>query len=354
MRSFRSMLAATAVLALSGPPAFAADPAPTVPASDLTDLQAEFDPMGPAVQALTLPDGRVVHYIDEGEPGWRPVLYASGTGTSARAFGMTEYLRSLRTRLKLRFISVERNGFGDTEFRPGWTTKDYATEVRAVLDHLGIQQTAALAISGGGPYLAEIAAEMPDRLISLHFLAATSGFGPEKKACTMSEAELTGMMKVAQNPEDWWAYPETSPTRKIPGFADRAYEEGARTYFIRGQMGDLRGQVAEYRRYCTEPKADVTKVQVPVYVYQGTADTSVPLDQAQYWQSQFPNLRKARIYEGEGHDVQYRHWDQLLLDVAGHAELTMLCADGRSQAVPEADAQALLAKGAALGICAWR
>jgi len=136
--------------------------------------------------------------------------------------------------------------------------------------------------------------------------------------------------------------------------ADRAYEEGARTYFIRGQMGDLRGQVAEYRRYCTEPKADVTKVQVPVYVYQGTADTSVPLDQAQYWQSQFPNLRKARIYEGEGHDVQYRHWDQLLLDVAGHAELTMLCADGRSQAVPEADAQALLAKGAALGICAWR
>lgn len=352
MRSL--VLAATAILALSGFPALAADPVPTVPASDLTGLQTAFDPMGPAVRALTLPDGRVVHYIDEGEPDWRPVLYVSGTGTSVRAFGMTEYLRSLRTRLKLRFIAIERNGFGDTAFRPGWTTKDYAAEVRAVLDHLGIRQAAALAISGGGPYLAEIAAEMPDRLLSLHFLAATSGFGPDKKACKMSDAELTEAMAVAQNPEGWWAYPETSPTRKIPGFADRAYEEGARTYFIRGQMGDLRGQVAEYRRYCTGPKADVTKVQVPVYVYQGTADTSVPVDQAQYWQSQFPDVRKARIYEGEGHDVQYRHWDQLLLDVAGHAELTMLCADGKSQAVPEADAQALLAKGATLGICAWR
>ncbi|MGK9233170.1 alpha/beta hydrolase [Inquilinus limosus] len=352
MRSFRPVLAAT-ILALSAGQAPAADPPPTVPATALSDIQAGFDPMGPAVRALTLPDGHKVHYIDEGEPGWRPVLYVSGTGTSARAFGMTEYLRSLRTRLRLRFISVERNGFGDTEFKPGWTTKDYAAEVRAVLDYLGIERTAALAISGGGPYLAEIAAEMPERLISLHFLAATSGFGPERKACAMSEAELTEMMKVAQNPEAWWAYPETSPTRKIPGFADRAYEEGARTYFIRGQMGDLRGQVAEYRRYCTGPKADISKVDTPVYVYHGTADKSVGMDQAQYWQSHFKNLRKARIYEGEGHDVQYRHWDQLLLDVAGHADLTMLCADGKSQAVPETEAQALLAKGATLGICAW-
>ena len=76
----------------------------------------------------------------------------------------------------------------------------------------------------------------------------------------MSGAELTEAMKSAQNPEVWWAYPETSPTRKIPGLADRAYEEGARTCFIRGQMGDLRGQVAEYRRYCTGSKADFTKV----------------------------------------------------------------------------------------------
>lgn len=79
-----------------------------------------------------------------------------------------------------------------------------------------------------------------------------------------------------------------------------------------------------------------------------------PADQARCWQSQFPNPRRARIYEGEDHDVQYRHWDQLLLDVAGHAELTMLCADGKSQAMPEAEAAALLAKGGTLGICAWR
>jgi pimeloyl-ACP methyl ester carboxylesterase len=354
MRSLRHWLAA-AILILPASGAGAADPAPTVPASTLTDLQAGFDPMGPAVQALTLPGGKVVHFIDEGDPSWRPVLYLSGTGTSARAFGMTEYLRSLRTKLKLRFISVERNGFGDTEFTPDWTYRDYAAEVRAVLDHLGIQQTAALAISGGGPYLAEIAAEMPDRLISLHFLAATSGFGPEWKPCGMTDAELAAYLQpTVQNPESWWAYPDDSPTRKIPGFADRAYEEGARAYFIRGQMGDLRGQVAEFRRYCTEPKADISKVATPVYVYQGTADTSVGIEQAQYWQSHFQNVRKARIYQGEGHDMQYRHWDQLLLDVAGHPELTMMCVDGQSRAVPEADAAGLLAKGTALGICAWR
>ena len=42
---------------------------------------------------------------------------------------------------------------------------------------------------------------MPDRLISLHFLAAPSGFEPERKACTASEAGLTEMLKVAAVPD---------------------------------------------------------------------------------------------------------------------------------------------------------
>ncbi|MGH6965669.1 MAG: alpha/beta fold hydrolase [Phenylobacterium sp.] len=345
-----ALLALLSFFGLAGP-VNAAEP-PSV--ARVGAIQDRFDPLGPPVQALTLPNGRTVHYADTGEVGWRPVLFVGGTGTSARAFLMTEFLQTLRRQLKLRLISVERNGFGDTAFVPGWTYGDYAQEVRAVLDRLGVSRFAGLAISGGGPYLAQVAAAMPERLISVHMMAAATQRPADDPICKTPAAALAGAVKSSvQNPRVWWAFPPNSPTGSIPGFADTAYDEGARAFFIRGQMGDPAPQVAELQRYCG-PLADLAAVKAPAFIYQGTADPLVTVQSAEYWRAHLPNVARSRTYPGEGHDIQYRHWDQALLDISGHPDLTMLCVKGRSQAVPEAAAEPLLKAGATLGVCAWR
>ena len=325
---------------------------PTTP--KVVDLPGAFDDLGPAVQSLTTADGRTVHYIDTGEAGFRPVLFIGGTGTSARAFGMTEFMKSMRQQLKLRFITVERNGFGDTPMTPGWGYDDYVAEARAVLDHLGVERFAGVAISGGGPYMAQIAAAMPERLISVHMLAAATERPAGDMLCKLGTEQLTGIMKSqVQNPRTWWGFGKDSPTHQIPGFADRAYEEGARAFFVRGQMGDPAPEVAEILRYCG-PVADISAVKAPAFIYQGTSDPLVTMASAEYWRDHFPNLAEMRVYPGEGHDVQYRHWDQLLLDVAGHSALTAVCTEGRSRAFSKAQAERLLKAGATLGTCAWK
>ncbi|MBN8847472.1 MULTISPECIES: alpha/beta hydrolase [unclassified Sphingomonas] len=324
--------------------------APSVPA--IGPIQSDFDDFGPAVQSLTLPSGRVVHFTDTGETGGRTVLFIGGTGTSARAAGMTDFLQTLRRQLRLRFIVVERNGFGDTAFKPDWGVADYAAEVRAVLDHLGVKRFAGVAISGGGPYMAAVASAMPERLISLHMLAtAATAQGSDRCKVTLEQASK-GVAGSVQNPQNWWAFPANSPTHRIPGFADRAYEEGARTFFIRGQMGDPTPEAAEMLRYCG-PAADVSKVTAPVHIYQGGADPLVKIDQAEYWRGHFPNVASFRVFPGEGHDVQYRHWDQVLIELAGFTDQTVLCDAGKTRAVPAKEANALVTKGATLGICAW-
>ena len=346
-----SKILALALAAALSAGAACAEP-PTV--AKVGDLPTAFDDLGPAVQSLTTAQGRTIHFTDTGEAGFRTVLFIGGTGTSARAFGMTEFLKSMRQQLKLRFITVERNGFGDTPMTPGWGYGDYAAEVRAVLDHLGVQRFSGVAISGGGPYMAQVAAAMPERLISLHLLAAATQRPAGDVVCKLSAEQLSGAMKPqVQNPQVWWAFPKDSPTKQIPGFADRAYEEGARAFFVRGQMGDPAPQVAELSRYCG-PLADLAGVKAPAYVYQGTADPLVTMASAEYWQAHLPNVAAMRVYPGEAHDVQYRHWDQLLLDVAGHGELTAVCTGGRSRAVPKGEADKLLAGGARRGICAWK
>jgi hypothetical protein len=35
------------------------------------------------------------------------------------------------------------------------------------------------------------------------------------------------------------------------------------------------------------------------------------------WRRVLPCVAALRGYPGEGHDVQYRHWEQILLDIAG-------------------------------------
>ena len=50
----------------------------------------------------------------------------------------------------------------------------------------------------------------------------------------------------------------------------------------------------------------------PAYLYWGTDDELVPPGACAAWQHALGDVAALRRYEGEGHDVQYRHWDQIL------------------------------------------
>jgi pimeloyl-ACP methyl ester carboxylesterase len=346
--------ALVSLLLLAGP---ARADAPSV--DRLPSLQTQFDSIGPAVTALPGEKGRVLHYADTGEAGWRPVVYIGGTGTSARALLMTGYLETMRRQLHLRLISVERNGFGDTGFDPAWTLADYATDVRTVLDHLGIARFSIVAISGGGPYAAHVAAAMQPRVISLHFAAALADrLVGDSVNCDLTAPQVAkALAPVVGNPQIWWGFPDNSPTHAIPGFSDRAYDEGARAFFIRGQMGDAAPEAAEMQRYCHARLADLApalaKVTAPVFTYYGLADHTVVPANAVFWQTHFGGPVTPRAYPGEGHDVQYRHWDQILIDLSGLAGTgpqarTLVCTRGKARLVPAAQA------GAISGLCLWQ
>jgi non-heme chloroperoxidase len=64
-------------------------------------------------------------------------------------------------------------------------------------------------------------------------------------------------------------------------------------------------------------------------------------------------MAKVNIYKGEGHDTQYRHWDQILVDMAGKGDRTLICDKGHSKLLPGHVAEKKILKGATLGICAW-
>lgn len=342
------VLLASAVAGMTGSSAAVAEKRPR-PA-----IQDDFDALGSPMHELRR-DGRTVNFSDTGERGARPVLFMGGTGTTARASGMTDFLRTTRENLGLRMISVERNGFGDTAYHPSLGFDDYTKDVESVLDKLGVRKVRLVAISGGGPYAAHFAAAHPGRVSSLHLAAAAPPYGPASDFCRLKPAEQRSQVaRQIRDPRKWWAFDKDSPVRDVPGFTDNAEEDGGRSYYQRGQKGDPSAQVHEQRLYCKRPGPDLSKVDMPTYVYTGRKDTTVPPATQALWGRELPHRPVTRKYADTGHDVQYRHWDQILLDMAGYADRTAVCVGGHSRALPAAQADRLVKKGATLGSCAWR
>jgi pimeloyl-ACP methyl ester carboxylesterase len=325
-------------------------------------LPTKFDYLGPLMRPFVNAAGRNLTYIDEGERDWPVVLFFSGAATSAQAFHLTEFLRSLRLELKLRVVSLERNGLGETEYLPGQTFQDHADNVKQLLDHLGIDKFVGVGISGGGPFLEAAAAAMPERVVSLHFAAAFSNAEQSPLSSCASirtnprkyRADLTSWIR---NPKVWWDLGANTSVSKIPAFQDTANNEGAHAFFIRGQMGDVTPAYHEYEMFCKAPApAGPSDIEAPVFMYYGTADKSVPPIHAEFWEKHYPKSDKTlRLYPDEGHDVQYRHWDQILVDMAGLKDRTLVCDGRRSRLVKSDRADKLVADGGAtLGLCLWQ
>jgi non-heme chloroperoxidase len=220
--------------------------------------------------------GRMVQYIDEGAREWRPVVFFGGLGTDVHAFYATEFARETRERLRLRVISVERNGFGMTPFDPALGYAEAVEDVLSVLESLAVRRFAVVAISGGAPFAAALAASVPHRVLSLHLAAAVAG--PLVASC--------GTASVL--------YAQPSLLAGDPALAH------------------------EWRLLCEEPLADLSGLYAPAYLYFGLEDDVVPpTAHVAAWREALPRIAALRAYPGEGHDVQYRHWEQILLDVAG-------------------------------------
>jgi pimeloyl-ACP methyl ester carboxylesterase len=217
---------------------------------------------------------RVVRYIDEGSADWRAVVFFGGLGTDVNAFYETEFARELRERLRLRFVSVERNGFGMTALDQSLGYADAVDDVLSVLESLGIGRFAVVAISGGAPFAVALAARVPSRVLSLHLAAAAAG--PLVARCG---------------------------TASVLYANERQLEDAALAH--------------EWRLLVSEPLPDLSGLYASAYLYWGAADEVVPVEHVREWRRILPRVAALRGYPGEGHDVQYRHWEQILLDVAG-------------------------------------
>jgi pimeloyl-ACP methyl ester carboxylesterase len=95
---------------------------------------------------MTLPDGRILAYVQWGRPAG-PVVVLCHPATRIVQPGW-----DVAEALGIRVVSPDRPGTGGSAFQPGRSILDWPADIAALMDHLGVERFSVVGVSACTPY----------------------------------------------------------------------------------------------------------------------------------------------------------------------------------------------------------
>jgi len=278
---------------------------------------------------LALRGGRRLAFSDIGDARGDPVVYCHGFPSSRRE---AQLLHPTARGRRIRILAPDRPGCGDSDHQPGRDLDDWAGDVAALADHLGLARFALLGVSGGAPYALTCAWRLPTRVSACalvcplgpvylgEILSAMAWpsrllLGSARRAPWLPPLVFGGLIAraLARRPDrveelrafhappadrDALARPEV---KAILGAAVRdAMQHGAR-----GALEDL-------RLYTSPWGIPLHEIQPAVHLWHGESDGTVPIAHA-HWYERHLSRPRAHYLPAEGHySLPLRHAGAIL------------------------------------------
>jgi pimeloyl-ACP methyl ester carboxylesterase len=166
------------------------------------DMARSYERIHGRAQVVGSPFGDI-EVLQGGSPGGPAVLLVHGSGGG---YDQGELLAqaALGRGTTLRWIAPSRFGYLRSTFRPGSTFDDQAHAFAFLLDRLGVQRVAVVALSHGGPSALLFAVLHPERVSSLTLVSAGVA---ASQADAQAQANDKGSALMAIFQQDWryWA-----------------------------------------------------------------------------------------------------------------------------------------------------
>jgi len=100
-------------------------------------------------KTISLKDGRVLVYAEYGDLKGTPVLYFHGwPGSRLNGIETDEAAKHIGVRV----ISIDRPGFGISDYKKNRSLLDWADDIKEVLNYLNIKNCSVMGVSRGAPY----------------------------------------------------------------------------------------------------------------------------------------------------------------------------------------------------------
>jgi pimeloyl-ACP methyl ester carboxylesterase len=283
-------------------------------------------------RSIALQDGRRLGFAEWGEPSGAPVFLFHGIPGS-RLFRHPD--EGLTRQAGVRLITADRPGIGLSDAQHRRTLRDWAHDVRALADALGVARFAVAGISGGGPYALACARLHPERVTRVGLISSLGHFGVPAIRARMRKATPWLMRTLLLHPGVLRAVLSLAArrARRAPdrflhaltrSFApvDRellaqpdihaVYVSDTLEVYRQGGRGHADDIGALGRPWGFGP-ADVA---TPVQLWHGEEDRSVPVAVGRMMAQCLPTC-SARFYPGQGHLLLLNMWTDVLRCLGG-------------------------------------
>ena len=267
-------------------------------------------------------DGRVVAFLDGGDPSGYPVIGLHGTPGCRLSRWPDD---SLYAGAGVRYITTDRAGYGRSSRNRGRAVVDEAAAIGAVAETLGLKRFSIVGGSGGGPHALACAALLGDRLDRV---ACQSSLAPLGRGGLDREEWLAGMgeeiateLAWAEAGEDVLTSEMTKSQRLMEerieanpgnllgddandidvGFLERPETIQAFRRIIPEQaVNGVGGSVDDTLAFVRSWGFDLRAIHVPVLITFGDTDTSCPAAHGRFLAAAVPGATVVETLGG-GH-----------------------------------------------------
>lgn len=276
---------------------------------------------------IKLSDGHTVGYAEYGDLTGKPVVHFHGT-PSSRFEADNPDLNAIAERLNVRYIVPDRPGHGLSDWKL-YTIASYPDIVVELADELGLDRFAVTGLSGGGPFVAACAWKIPQRLTAAVIVGGPAPFDLPGVKEALSKEERQQYDIADKMP--WlfrlflWKFARDA--RKNPAsihamFANaaeadkslltqpgvkRAFENMINGAFEQG----TRAATYDWALLARPWGFSLKEIKMPVNIWQGEADTFIPVKHAHVLAEAIPNAC-TRFFPNEGHVLIVTHFEELL------------------------------------------
>ncbi|MFF1654065.1 alpha/beta fold hydrolase [Streptomyces sp. NPDC058251] len=260
-----------------------------------------------SVKSARVRDGLTLPYAEAGYPGGTPVVFVHGLADSWWSF--EPLLRRLPA--SLHGYALSQRGHGDADRPPdGYTPEDFASDLVAFLDAVGIRRTLLVGSSSGGVAARMVAGSHPDRISGL-VLIGVPGTLTDKPA-------VTGLQERVQGLSD--PVPRAFVEELMNGMAAGPVARGLMETMIDEHLKVPAYVWQETLRGLLEAdlRATLAGILVPTLLLWGEQDDILPRSDQQ---TILDAIHGARLltYEGSGHGLHWEKPDRVVADLAAFA-----------------------------------
>jgi pimeloyl-ACP methyl ester carboxylesterase len=273
---------------------------------------------------LRLADRRMLAYGQWGAPHGAAVMLFHG------APGSRLFVPNLLVTAAcgVRLVTVDRPGYGGSDPLPGRRILDWAADVRALADALGLARFAVIGHSAGGPYALACAVVLAERVRSLTLVSTAVPVDEVADAAAALSAREQGLRDLARRDPDTLArrladglgWLAEAPERFLELPRPRADElvladrDARELYLATIRVGLRQGTAAYGHEQMLERRPwgfRAGDVPPGARVWHGKDDAAVPWQHAAAFARLLPGARLS-LRRGAGHGLVVAHWGEIL------------------------------------------